>query len=128
MWPNPRENPDLATFTEEILSGKLHFLCSDRYENLLISTSFSHKNNMPTISHNNTFYFLRLLFTFRDMLTRIHEIFVDKHVETIEYVKNGLPSGKSFSRNYFFARKFSKYFFFTQKLKFSRFYEDISPV
>ena len=49
---------------------------------------------MPTISHNNTFYFLRLLFTFRDMLTRIYEIFVDKHVETIEYVKNGLPSGK----------------------------------
>ena len=84
----------MDTFTEEILNGKLHFLCSVRYKNLLISTSSSHKNNMPTISHNNTFYFLRLLFTFRDMLIRIYEIFVDKHVETIEYVKNGLPSGK----------------------------------
>ena len=27
MWPNPKETADLATFTEEILSGKLHFLC-----------------------------------------------------------------------------------------------------
>ena len=28
MWPNPPENADLFTFTEEILNGKLHFLCS----------------------------------------------------------------------------------------------------
>ena len=26
MWPNPQETADLATFTEEILNGKLHFL------------------------------------------------------------------------------------------------------
>ena len=25
MWPNPQEIPDLVTFTEEILNGKLHF-------------------------------------------------------------------------------------------------------
>ena len=25
---NPQETEDLATFTEEILNGKLHFLCS----------------------------------------------------------------------------------------------------
>ena len=30
MWPNPQETTDLVTFTEEILSGKLHFLCSVR--------------------------------------------------------------------------------------------------
>ena len=30
MWPNPQENADLVTFTEEILNGKLHFLCSLR--------------------------------------------------------------------------------------------------
>ena len=30
MWPNPQETADLVTFTEEILNGKLHFLCSDR--------------------------------------------------------------------------------------------------
>ena len=28
MWPNPQETADLVTFTEEILHGKLHFLCS----------------------------------------------------------------------------------------------------
>ena len=27
--PNPQETADLVTFTEEILNGKLHFLCSD---------------------------------------------------------------------------------------------------
>ena len=28
MWPNAQEPVDLVTFTEEILNGKLHFLCS----------------------------------------------------------------------------------------------------
>ena len=28
MWPNPQENADLVIFTEEILNGKLHFLCN----------------------------------------------------------------------------------------------------
>ena len=28
MWPNQQETEDLVTFTEEILNGKLHFLCS----------------------------------------------------------------------------------------------------
>ena len=28
MWQNPQENADLVTITEEILNGKLHFLCS----------------------------------------------------------------------------------------------------
>ena len=28
MWPNPQFPTDLVTFTEEILNGKLHFLCS----------------------------------------------------------------------------------------------------
>ena len=28
MWPNPQFPADLATFNEEILNGKLHFLCS----------------------------------------------------------------------------------------------------
>ena len=29
MWPNPHETANLVTFTEEILNGKLPFLCSD---------------------------------------------------------------------------------------------------
>ena len=28
MWPNSQKTADLVTFTEEILNGKLHFLCS----------------------------------------------------------------------------------------------------
>ena len=28
MWPNPQEIANLVTFSEEILNGKLHFLCS----------------------------------------------------------------------------------------------------
>ena len=27
MWPNPQETADLITFIENILNGKLHFLC-----------------------------------------------------------------------------------------------------
>ena len=27
MRPNPQESADLVTFTEETLSGKLHFFC-----------------------------------------------------------------------------------------------------
>ena len=29
--PNPLETADLVAFAEEILNGKLHFLCSDNY-------------------------------------------------------------------------------------------------
>ena len=32
MWPNLHFPADLITFTEEILKGKLHFLCSDNLE------------------------------------------------------------------------------------------------
>ena len=28
MGPNPQEATDLVTITEELLNGKLHFLCS----------------------------------------------------------------------------------------------------
>ena len=27
MWPNPQFSANLVTFAEEILNGKLHFLC-----------------------------------------------------------------------------------------------------
>ena len=32
MWPNLQETADSVTFTEEILSGKLHFLCGAIFE------------------------------------------------------------------------------------------------
>ena len=38
MWPNPQFSADFATFAEESLNGKLHFLCSkslrERFPNL----------------------------------------------------------------------------------------------
>ena len=39
MCPNPQETADLVTFTEEILNGKLYFLCRDaKIEGCWIST------------------------------------------------------------------------------------------
>ena len=38
MWPDPQFPADLVTFTEKILIGKLHFLCSgcfQRYRNVI---------------------------------------------------------------------------------------------
>ena len=31
MWINPQESTDLVKFTEEILNGKFHFLCSVKF-------------------------------------------------------------------------------------------------
>ena len=30
MWPNPQFPANLVTFTEQIVNGKLYFLCSER--------------------------------------------------------------------------------------------------
>ena len=40
MWPNPQFPADMVTFTEEILNGKLHFLCSDSPLKLWIALVF----------------------------------------------------------------------------------------
>ena len=34
MWPNPQFPADLVTFPEEILNGKLHFLCCAIWDHL----------------------------------------------------------------------------------------------
>ena len=38
MWPNPQFPADMVTFTEEIINGKLHFLCSEFF--LFFLTAF----------------------------------------------------------------------------------------
>ena len=38
MWPNPQKTADLVAFTEEILNGKLQFLC--RVSSYLIDLIF----------------------------------------------------------------------------------------
>ena len=51
MWPNPQETSDLVTVTEEILNGKLHFLCS------VISVSAKNTSSLLAITS------LKLTFT-----------------------------------------------------------------
>ena len=41
MWPNPQETADLVTFTEEILNGKLYFLCGVQNTSYLSGNFFS---------------------------------------------------------------------------------------
>ena len=53
MWANPQFPADLVTFTEEILKGKFHFLCSTIYsrrEVTLTSISFYAKTVTFTIA------------------------------------------------------------------------------
>ena len=42
MSPNPQFPADLITFTEEILNGKLHCLCSDKNSCVLVCYSEEH--------------------------------------------------------------------------------------
>ena len=52
MWPNPQETTDLVTFTEEILNGKLHFLCSVNYMKLaFIMILYKTINCLQKIAH-----------------------------------------------------------------------------
>ena len=51
MWPNRQETADLVTFTEEILNGKLHFLC-----NVVTSTSIG--TTSACITSSKTFILL----------------------------------------------------------------------
>ena len=48
MWANLEETADLVTFTEKILNGKFHFLCSDlrEYSDQFKSFIFYH-NKQP---------------------------------------------------------------------------------
>ena len=47
MWPNPHFPTDLVTFIEEILNGKLHFLCSVRYGRVLTLFLQEKRDNLP---------------------------------------------------------------------------------
>ena len=58
MCPNPQETAHLVTFTEEILNGKLYFLCSDYFcldETLYIQRYWTKENATPS---NNIHIFI----------------------------------------------------------------------
>ena len=57
MWPNPQFPADLVTFTEEIINGKLHLLCSvslsafkdfDKFLEKVIENCLLQASNIPT--------------------------------------------------------------------------------
>ena len=57
MWPNPQFPADLVTFTEEIINGKLHWLCSvslsafkdfDKFLEKVIENCLLQASNIPT--------------------------------------------------------------------------------
>ena len=51
MWPNPQFPGDLVTFTEEILNGKLNFLCSENISHeALASWNLIRQNNIQYIT------------------------------------------------------------------------------
>ena len=52
MWPNPQETADLVTFTEEILTGKLHFLCSVTWLHYIFSSVYYIKNSYKILMTN----------------------------------------------------------------------------
>ena len=54
MWPNPQETADLVTFTEEIVNGKLQFLCSAV---TITSPSFLYSSTLG--SRSNSTYLLK---------------------------------------------------------------------
>ena len=49
MWPNPQFPTDSVTFTEEILNGKPHFLCSAHYTKIIMVYILNNSNNNGTI-------------------------------------------------------------------------------
>ena len=62
MWPNPQFPADLVTFAEEILNGKLHFLCSDDYIRITILFIYFIQVNAWLIFHPSYSVKLFLIF------------------------------------------------------------------
>ena len=65
MWPNPQSPADLVTFTEEILDGKLHFLCSESVANLGSDITAGYFNHL---SQGNGSVVKKILVLLRNLL------------------------------------------------------------
>ena len=55
MWPNLQETADLIIFTEEILNGKLHFLCSVKWGKIYQKKIYWEKINISIINWEKVF-------------------------------------------------------------------------
>ena len=72
MWPNPQETVYLATFTEEILNGKLHFLCSDmwEYSHIFYAVNIMKVKKVVKLYSNNVVLLLQDNFNIEHHLTK----------------------------------------------------------
>ena len=81
MWPNPQEIVNLVTFTEEILNGKLNFLCSASNRIIIGSTLDQNDNNivktilygLDSLSHTQTTSILNAMMEFFICYNRFEE-------------------------------------------------------
>ena len=72
MWPYSQVTTDLVTFTEEILNGKLHFLCSVLLEELI--TKHIRKNeNRALYLPNFSSFSGSLVFRTEFVISLLHE-------------------------------------------------------
>ena len=93
MWLNPQEIADLVTFTEEILNGKLYFLCNESSVNTLLDTFAWFKLKLlkkdkfaqETIVSNNELIFSK----YRKYLSYSLEQFVRVEVFCLQHVAQG---------------------------------------
>ena len=65
MRPNPQFPAELVTFTEEILIGKLQFLCSDSFKLFIVSLNVLGKHVPENMATGNTQTFEDATFGFR---------------------------------------------------------------
>ena len=56
MWPYPQFPADFVTFTEEILNGKLHFLCSGRDRLMINESTVTPKNYILSVGVKTDFF------------------------------------------------------------------------
>ena len=84
MWPNLQETADLIFFAEEILNGKLYFLCSDTITN---ANSFTAMHVTPAffckvIQQSDRIYFI---FALNNLFLRV-ELHLDNRISDIIHV------------------------------------------
>ena len=62
MWPNPQETADLLISTEELLNGKLYFLCSETNSDHAIKEIYGTKVNVNVINVTIVLIYLQKFF------------------------------------------------------------------
>ena len=97
MRPNPQFSMDLATFTEEILNGKLHFLCSGR-DSVVITLSLTNNYLKIYLTLSESSWELLIIFFviwLGKLIGRAIQKQTDSHI--VEWIiKNGLKVVKMF--------------------------------